>query len=436
MSAPVVAIIGRPNVGKSTFFNRVLGERRAVVDDRPGITRDRNVARAEWVGQTFLLIDTGGFLPTSSEGRDVEVRKQAETAIGLADLVVFMVDGLTGSTDLDAAIARNLRRSQRPALLVVNKVDKPDDAIVHDFHRLGLGDPIPIGAEGGTGIGDLLDKVIELLPETSAEEEEPTARIAIIGRPNVGKSSLVNALLGEERMIVEAKPGTTMDPIDTRWVTSEGEYVLVDTAGIRRQAHFDEQSEFYATVRALGALQRAHIACIVVDTPQGFERQEARLAQHALDAGCSVLLLYNKWDLVEEREAAWKELLADRARRYPTLADLPAMPVSATKGNHLQRLPVTLKQRVDEHQRQIATRDLNEWLEAVQAKRQVPSTKAGKTPRIYYLTQTGSRPPAFTLFVNHPSRLSDNYRRFLWLQFTHHFKFAGTPVRMRLKKSQ
>jgi GTP-binding protein len=436
MPIPLVVIIGRPNVGKSTFFNRVIGERRAVVDDRPGITRDRNAVRAEWAGRAFLLVDTGGFLPAASEGRDAEVRRQAEMAISLANAVLFMVDAHTGATDLDAAIAQNLRRQGRPALLVVNKVDKPLDPIVHDFHRLGLGEPIGISAEGGTGIGDLLDRVVAVLPEPGAEEEPPAARIAIVGRPNVGKSSLANALLGETRMIVEPRPGTTLDPIDSLWRTPHGDFVLVDTAGIRRQARFNDPSEFYAVVRALGALQRADLACLVVDSLEGFQRQEARLAHDALEAGCSVQLVYNKWDLIEAREQAWKDATSDRARRYPTLADLPAIPASATAGHHLHRLPQVLVDRLAEHRRVLPTRELNDWLAEVQKKRQVPSDRVGKAPKIYYMAQTGTGPPAFTLFVNAPSRLGDNYRRFLWLQFTKHFRFAGTPVRLRVRKSE
>ncbi|HEY6866722.1 MAG TPA: ribosome biogenesis GTPase Der, partial [Candidatus Eisenbacteria bacterium] len=327
MSTPVVAIIGRPNVGKSTFFNRVLGERRAVVHDRPGITRDRNTARAEWAGRAFLLVDTGGFLPAAAEGRDAEVRRQAEIAIGLAQLVIFMVDAKAGLTDLDRSIARILRRGERAALVVVNKVDTPGDPVVHDFHALGLGEPIPVSSESGLGTGDLLDAVVARLPAETAPEREPAGRIAIIGRPNVGKSSIVNALLGEPRMIVEPAPGTTMDAVDAPWRTPAGEFVLVDTAGIRRQAHFDDQPEFYATVRALHALERADVACLVVDATAGFLRQEARLAQHAFDAGCSILLAYNKWDLVAERERAWKALTQERAERYPSLGDLPAVPI-------------------------------------------------------------------------------------------------------------
>ncbi|HTO89556.1 MAG TPA: ribosome biogenesis GTPase Der [Candidatus Sulfotelmatobacter sp.] len=441
MPAPVVAIIGRPNVGKSTFFNRVLRERRAVVHDRPGITRDRNTARSDWNGRHFMLVDTGGFLPAAGApgelqpGRDAAVRRQAEMAMDLAQVVLFLVDAKTGVTDLDAAIAQILRRRKNPSLLVVNKVDKPADPIVHEFHRLGLGEPFAISAENGTGIGDLLDQVVTRLPAEQAAEVEPRARVAIIGRPNVGKSSLVNALLGEERMLVEPQPGTTMDAVDSTWSTPVGDFVLVDTAGIRRQAHFGDQAEFFATVRALQSLERADLAVVVVDSTQGFQRQEARLAHQALEAGCSVLLIYNKWDLITDREAAWKRVMAERKERYPTLADLPAMPLSATTHLHLAKLSGVLQRRIEEHSRRIPTGKLNEWLEQVQRRRQAPATRSGKAPRIYYLTQTSTRPPEFTLFVNAPSRLSENYRRFLWLQFTDHFDFHGTPVKLRVRKS-
>ena len=435
MSAPVVAIIGRPNVGKSTLFNRILGERRAVTHDRPGITRDRNAVRTEWTGRPFILVDTGGFLPASSEGRDADVRRQAEAAIGLADAVLFLVDAKTGVTDLDQAIATQIRRTHEKALLVVNKVDVPGDTIVHEFHRLGLGEPLAVAAEGGLGIGDLLDAILALLPAAS-EPEPPAPRIAIIGRPNVGKSSLVNALLGEERVLVEPKPGTTMDAIDARWHTPSGEFILVDTAGIRRQAMFEDQAEFYATMRALQALERADVAVLVVDSELGFEKQEARLAHHALEAGCSVLVLYNKWDLREEREQGWKDVQADRARRFPTLADLPAHPISATQRIHLNKLPEYVAERVSQNLREISTRELNDWLTLAQKRKQVPSNSVGKSPKIYYLTQTGKRPPTFTLFVNAPSRLSDNYRRYLWGQFAEHFGFQGTPLRFKVRKSE
>ena len=438
MSAPVVAIIGRPNVGKSTLFNRVLGTRRAVVHDRPGVTRDRNAARAEWSGRDFVLVDTGGFLPSAAEGRDAVVRRQAEMAIELADVVLFMVDGIAGLTDLDGAIGRSLRRREAPCLLVVNKVDKPGDALVHEFHGLGLGAPWAVSAENGFGIGDLLDALVQALPEDLAEPEDDARvrRVAIVGRPNVGKSSLVNALLGEERVVVEASPGTTMDAIDARWKTPAGEFVLVDTAGIRRQAEFEDQAEFFATVRALHALERAHIACLVVDATEGFHKQEARLAQHALEAGRPLVLLYNKWDLIEEREAAWKRFTEERERRFPSLADVPALSVSATERTHLHRLPAMILERVRQFERKLSTPALNRWLTSVQRRRQVPSTKLGRSPRLYYMTQTAQRPPEFTVFVNAPSHLNDNYRRFLQLRFAEDFGFRGAPVRFKYRKSE
>jgi GTP-binding protein len=435
-SAPVVAIIGRPNVGKSTFFNRVLGARRAVVHDRPGVTRDRNAARAEWAGRSFVLVDTGGFVPASDQGRDAVVRRQAEQAIALADLVIFMVDGITGATDLDRAIAKALRRRDARSLLVVNKVDVPGDPLVQEFHRLGLGDPHPISSEGGLGIGDLLDAVVAALPDRALAPDDEAPRVAIVGRPNVGKSSLVNALLGEERVIVEAEPGTTIDAIDARWEASGGAFVLVDTAGIRRESRFADPSEFYATLRALHALERADVAALVVDATQGFQGQDARLAQSALESGRPVLLLYNKWDLIEEREKRWKELTAERRRRYPTLADLPAAPISALRRTHLHRLPGLIRERVAQGRRRIATAELNRWLTEVQRRRAAPTTRLGRSPKLYYMTQTGSRPPEFTLFVNAPERIGQAYRRFLWTRFVEHFGFEGTPVRLRLRKSE
>jgi GTP-binding protein len=435
-SDPVVAIIGRPNVGKSTFFNRVLGTRRAVVHDRPGITRDRNAARAEWAGRSFMLVDTGGFLPGSAQARDAVVRHQAEQAIDLADAVIFLTDGRTGVTDLDAAIAQNLRKRRVRCRIAVNKVDRPDAPLAQEFFRLGLGEPLPISAENGTGIGDLLDSVLELVPKRVAPPETPAPRVAIVGRPNVGKSSLVNALLHEERVIVEPRPGTTVDPIDAPWITDGGPFVLIDTAGIRRQARFSDQTEFYASMRALQALERADVACLVVDATERFQNQDARLAQEAFDAGCAVLLAYNKWDLVEEREAAWKALTAERSRRYPSLADLPALPISATKGTHLHRLPSTLRALWEQTTRRIPTPQLNRFLIDVQRERQVPSNRLGREPRLYYVKQTGRRPPEFTVFVNAPERLNASYRRFLWSQLTERFEYRGVPVRLRFRKSQ
>ncbi len=437
MTAPVVSIIGRPNVGKSTFFNRVLGQRRAVVHDRPGVTRDRNAARAQWGGREFVLVDTGGFLPRAAGGLEAVVRRQAELALDHSAVALFMVDGRTGPTDLDADIGRRLRRRGVPCLLVVNKVDRPDGYAAHEFHRLGLGEPFPVSSEQGYGVGDLLDRVVAMLPpESGAEEADQAVSVAIVGRPNVGKSSLVNALVGEERMIVDEKPGTTVDVVDTPWSTPQGRFLLVDTAGIRKQARFREDTEFFATLRALQALERAQVAALVLDATQGFQRQDMRLANHALEAGRPLLLLYNKWDLVAEREEAWKRLTRARAEHYPHLAAVPAVPVSATAGLHLARLPALLRERAEQGARAIPTAQLNRWLQAVQRRRAAPAGPRGRAPRLYYMTQTGTRPPQFAIFANAPSLVSENYRRFLWGQFEEAFGFRGCPVRLRFKKSE
>jgi GTP-binding protein len=265
---------------------------------------------------------------------------------------------------------------------------------------------------------------------------DPHPRVAIIGRPNVGKSSLVNALLGEERVIVEANPGTTLDAIDTLWHSNAGDFTLVDTAGIRRQSKYKDEAEYFATLRALQAIERADLVCLVIDAGQGFLRQEARLAHDALDAGRALLLLYNKWDLETEKAERWKALQADRGRRYPTLADLPALTVSATSRTHLHRLPKLLTERMEQMTREVSTSRLNRWLGDVQRKRQIPSNRMGRAPKLYYMTQSGHKPPEFTFFVNGPDRLDDGYRRFLWSHFTEHFKFQGTPVRFKFRKSE
>jgi GTP-binding protein len=293
-----------------------------------------------------------------------------------------------------------------------------------------------ISAENGTGIGDLLDAIMSLVPLRPEPPEEEAPRVAIIGRPNVGKSSLVNALLREERVIVEPRPGTTVDPIDARWVTSIGPFMLVDTAGIRRQARFPDQTEFYASMRALQALERADIACLVLDASEGFQNQDARLAQESFDAGCAVLLAYNKWDVVEGREVRWKALTADRTRRYPSLGDLPALPISATVGTNLHRLPAQLLSLWKQTTRRIPTPQLNQFLTEVQRERQVPSNRLGRSPKLYYMKQTGKRPPEFTVFVNAPDRLNQSYRRFLWSRFTERFDYVGVPVRLRFRRSQ
>ncbi len=440
MSAPLVSIIGRPNVGKSTFFNRVLGQRRAVVHDRPGVTRDRNAARTEWGGRPFVLVDTGGFLPLAARGLEAVVRRQAVLALENSHVTLFMVDARTGITDLDMEIARFLKRRGKPCLVVVNKADDPTTHARHDFHRLGLGEPNAISSEQGYGIGELLDRLVALLPGGALEpERDERPRVAIVGRPNVGKSSLVNALMGEERMIVQPTPGTTVDAVDMVWPTSRGEFVLVDTAGIRKQPRHSEDTEFYAMLRALQALERSELAVLVVDATEGFQGQDARLAQHAWEAGRCLLLLYNKWDLLgegAERAERWKRMNEERVSRYPTLAGVPAAPVSAVSRFNLHRIPALLAARAVTARKRVSTGELNRWLQEVQRRKAPPASGSGRSPRLYYMTQTGVDPPQFTIFAGHPSLVAENYRRFLLAQLAERFGLQGCPVRVRFKKSE
>ena len=367
MRHPVVAIIGRPNVGKSTLFNRVLGARLAVVHDKPGITKDRHFALTEWNGRPFYLVDTGGFLPDIEVGIEAAVRRQAEMALDASAVAVFMTDAKTGVTDLDGAIARSLLKRARPALLVVNKADNPRLPVEGEFYRLGLGEPIPISSEQGINIGDLLDRVVALLPPAEPEPiEDGAIRVAIVGRPNVGKSSLVNALMHEERMVVDAKPGTTVDAVDSEYDTPVGRFVLVDTAGLRHEAQFAEDAEFFATLRTIRAVERADVVMVMTEAGSGLNRQDVRVIAIAQEANKPIAIAYNKWDTLEAKEDRWKELEDLREDRFPTLKNLPAIAISALDGTRLGRLPELWKSLHEENTRRVPTAKLNDWLKKVQ----------------------------------------------------------------------
>jgi GTP-binding protein len=438
MPLPLVAIVGRPNVGKSSLFNRVLGERLAVVDDRPGVTRDRHVAVAEWSGRDFFIVDTGGFLPAAREGLDAAVRRQAELAIEQAAVVLMMVDASTGPTDLDEHLARLIRRREKAALLVVNKMDRPGhgDPRAAEFHQLGLGEPYSISAAQGYGVGDLLDRLLALLPADPGANEPPGLRVAIVGRPNVGKSSLVNSLLGEERMVVHSEPGTTVDSVDSRFRRDGEDFVLVDTAGLRHQARFADDAEFFATLRSARAIERAEVVTVVVEAPVGLQRQDLRVIESVVEAGRPTLIAYNKWDLIESKEERWLELERHCREFHPWLAHLPALPVSAQTRSNLRRLPGEWRQLGAEARRSIPTSELNRWLAEVQAERQAPSTRLGRAARIYYATQTGTRPPRFTIFASQPEAIHATYQRFLLKRLRERFGFTGTPVKLDVKKSK
>ena len=437
MRHPVVAIIGRPNVGKSTLFNRILGERIAVVDDRPGVTKDRHFARADWNGRSFMLVDTGGFLPEIAEGIEAVVRRQAEMALDACAVALFVADAKTGITDLDGAIARLLLKRGRPAILVVNKADNPRIPVESEFWRLGLGDPMPISSEQGTGIGDLLDQVVALLPPAGEEEEDDGAvRVAIVGRPNVGKSSLVNALLHEERMVVDARPGTTVDAIDSELLAPEGRFVLVDTAGLRHEAKFAEDAEFYATLRTIRAVERADVVTVMLEGDAGMMRQDVRVIAAAQEASKPVLLAYNKWDLVDDKGSRWDELDEQRGERYPTLARLPRIAISALDRTRLSRLPQLWKELHTENTRRVPTHVLNEWLKKVQAEKAPPATRVGRPARIYYMTQAATAPPRFVIFASQPEAVNTSYHRFLLNRLRDEFGYAAASVRLEVKKSE
>jgi GTP-binding protein len=434
---PVVAIIGRPNVGKSTLFNRVLGNRLAVTDDRPGITKDRHFALADWNGRSFMLVDTGGFLPEIAVGIEAAVRRQAELALDSSAVALFVVDAKTGVTDLDGAIARSLRKRGVPTILVVNKADDPRRPVEAEFFRLGLGDPLPISSEQGVGIGDLLDRVVALLPPPVDEVADDGAiRVAIVGRPNVGKSSLVNALLHQERMVVDDRPGTTVDAIDSEFIAPEGRFILVDTAGLRHEAQFAEDAEFYATLRTIRAVERADVVTVMLEGDAGMMRQDVRVIAAAQEASKPVLLAYNKWDLVGEKADRWDALDEQRGDRYPTLARLPRIAISALERTRLSRLPALWKELHEENTRRVPTHRLNEWLKKVQAEKAPPATRVGRPARIYYMTQAATAPPRFVIFASQPEAVNASYHRFLLNRLRDEFGYAAASVRLDVRKSQ
>jgi GTP-binding protein len=437
MRHPVVAIIGRPNVGKSTLFNRVLKSRVAVVDDRPGITKDRHFALADWNGRSFFLVDTGGFLPDIAVGLEAAVRRQAELALDACAVALFVCDAKTGATGLDSAIAKALRKRGVPAILVVNKADKVGDSLEAEFFRLGLGDPFPVSSEQGIGVGELLDRAVELLPPPDEDaDDDPGVRVAIVGRPNVGKSSLVNALLKEERMVVDARPGTTVDAVDTEFTTPEGRFVLVDTAGLRHEATFAEDAEFYATLRTLKALERADVVTVMLEAERGLSRQDARIIGAAQDAGKPVLLAYNKWDLVEGKEERWKELDRERESHFAQLKSLPTVMISALDGTRLKKLPELWKGLHAENTKKLSTRELNDWLARVQAEKAPPANRMGKPARIYYMTQSGQAPPRFVVFASQPEAVNPSYHKFLIRRLREDFGFAAATVRLDVRRSE
>ncbi len=390
---PVVAVVGRPNVGKSTFFNRVLGERLAIVDDRPGITRDRNFAEADWAGREFFLVDTGGVIERSDEPLDAKIREQALTAIGEADLVLLLVDGREGVHPLDERLSEILRGSGPPLIVVANKVDNlPNDPSYHDFWRLGLGEPAPVSALSGKGTGDLLDRLVAALPEAAPPAREAKLRLAVLGRPNVGKSSFVNRLFGEERAIVSDVPGTTRDPIDSTLRYHGQELVFVDTAGLRRHSRVSESVEYYAALRTHRVIREADVCLVLVDAAVGVHNQDLKILEVAWEAGCGVVLGVNKWDLVAKDHHTAPDFEKELHERAPFVKAVPILFLSALTGQRVRKSIDLLLRVAKAREERIPTPEVNVVLERI-VHRQPPPHSRGRAIRLRYATQIGVRPP-------------------------------------------
>ncbi len=438
---PIVAIVGRPNVGKSTLFNRYAGMRRAIVEDQPGVTRDRIVAEVEIAGRTVLIVDTAGLDPSPADGLPAAVQAQVQTALKEADAILFAVDGKSGLLPEDTEIARCLRRTLKPVLVVVNKIDVPQHAArLNEFFALPCGVPRAVSAEHGTGAWDALEELVAQLPpaapETEVEEDANAAvRVALVGRPNVGKSSLLNRLLGEERVVVSEIPGTTRDAVDVRLEREgEGSFILIDTAGLRRPGRRREHAERGGALAALHSLERAEVALVVFDAFEGLCDQDIHVAGFARERGCAAALLANKWDLVGA--GARENVPREVERRLRFMADTPLLRVSALRGTHVGKIFPLVRELSRAARLRVETSALNQWLRAVVAEREPPLAQQGARRRpvkFFYATQVDVRPPTFLIFCNHPEQVVPHYRRFLENRLRKAFGFYGTPVRLRFR---
>lgn len=430
MANPVVAIVGRPNVGKSTVFNRIAGERISIVEDTPGVTRDRIYARSEWMGQAFNLIDTGG-IDIGDEPFVTQITEQAEIAIDEADVIVFVTSVKEGVTDADEKVARILYKTDKPVILAVNKVDNPEvRSEIYDFYSLGFGDPVPISGTHGIGTGDLLDLIVKNFPEDATEEIDDSIKFSFIGRPNVGKSSLVNAILGENRVIVSNIEGTTRDAIDTKFTTEDGSvYTMIDTAGIRKKGKVYENTEKYSVLRAMQAIDRSDVVCVVLNAEEGIREQDKHVAGYAHDAGRGIVIVVNKWDTLKKDSYTMQEFESHIRNEFQYLSYAPIVFVSAKTHQRLNELPKLIR-RVDEnHSKRVSSAVLNDVIMDAIAHNPTP-TDNGKRLRIYYATQVAVKPPTFVIFVNDPELMHFSYERFLENQLRAAFDFEGTPLHL------
>ncbi|MGE9968646.1 ribosome biogenesis GTPase Der [Limosilactobacillus reuteri] len=437
MANPIVAVVGRPNVGKSTLFNRIAGERISIVEDTPGVTRDRIYAHAEWLGKHFSMIDTGG-IEISDQPLLTQIRQQAEIAIDEADVIIFVADVENGVTDADEQVARILYRSNKPVVLAVNKVDNPERrSDIYDYYSLGLGEPYAVSSVHGIGMGDLLDAVIKEFPDNAANDEDDSIHFSFIGRPNVGKSSLVNAILGENRVIVSNVAGTTRDAINTQFETADGQkFTMVDTAGIRKKGKIYENTERYSLMRSMRAIDDSDVVLVVLNAEEGIRELDKHIAGYAHEAGCGVIIVVNKWDTLKEKDHRTMTDFTNLIRQeFQYLSYAPIIFVSAKTKQRLNQLPELIEEVYQHHRQRIQSAVLNDVLMDAIAANPTP-TQNGRRLRVYYGTQVATEPPTFVIFVNDPELMHFSYERYLENQIRKAFDFSGTPIHLIKRQRQ
>ncbi|KUO72258.1 MAG: ribosome-associated GTPase EngA [Clostridia bacterium BRH_c25] len=437
MAKPIVAIVGRPNVGKSTLFNKIAGKRISIVEDHPGVTRDRIYTEVEWLDKTFTLIDTGGIEPYSEDLILKQMKQQAEVAIDTAEVIVFLVDGQEGITSSDQEVANLLRRAKKNIILTVNKIDAPKyKDNIYEFYNLGLGEPIGISSGQALGLGDLLDEIIKNFPPEGEEEyDEYTIKVAVVGKPNVGKSSLINRILGEERVIVSDVPGTTRDAIDTPFTIGDSKYVFIDTAGMRKRGKVFENIERYSVVRSLTAIERADVCLMLIDAKEGVSEQDSKIAGYVNDQGKAVVIVVNKWDVVEKDEKTIDRYKAEIKNELPFMDYAPMIFISALTGQRVTKVLELIKHVSNQHAMRISTGMLNDIVSEAVLMNQ-PAISGGRRLKVYYATQVSVKPPTFALFVNEPSLMHFSYQRYIENQIRKAFSFEGTPIRFLLRKRE
>ena len=435
MAKPTIAIVGRPNVGKSTFFNYIVGKRISIVQDEPGVTRDRVYAEATWKGRTFTLIDTGGIEPESEDIIVSQMREQANIAINIADVIIFLTDIKQGVTAADKEISLMLKKSKKPIVLVCNKADNfgrtSDD--IYEFYNLGLGDPFPVSSVNALGIGDVLDAIYENFPESEEPEDDSIIKVALIGKPNVGKSSLVNKILGENRVIVSDIAGTTRDAIDSEFENEFGKYVFIDTAGIRRKSKVEEQIEKYSVMRSVLAIERADVCLLMIDANEGVTEQDKKIAGEAHEAGKATIIVINKWDAYEKDEHTIEQYKKQVYSELAYLSYAPIIFISAKTGQRVHKLFELINQVASQNAMRVSTSVLNQVLNEAIAIVQPPTDK-GKRLKIYYMTQASTKPPTFVVFVNDKKLFHFSYERYLVNQIRKEFTLTGTPVRIIVRE--